>query len=277
MAKELAHRGMSIIVVGRNADKLARTKAILEEEPNVGQVETVRIDLSVSSPENFDSIRRKIDPDNRDIGILINNAGTCPLKFHHILNYDLKFLTNLVNLNCIAPVSMTCMIMPAMVRRGKGLVINVSSLMGCIPSPYMSTYGPSKAFLESFTRQLQYEYSSHPMDIILLTPGPVKTHLWIASSKGRCLKTSVFTHDFVPSAQEYANTAINAISAGVQTYSGVVVHGLALWSSKLIYHWGLVEVAYRIVCRVNPPRWELLPFPKRKFKFKFMPTKLSWH
>lgn len=218
MARELARRGMSIIVIDWDAQKLATTRAILEREANVGQVETIQADLSDSSIENFDNIRSLIKPD-RDIGVLINNVGMLHRKMGKFTQFEMEELTTMVNLNAMCMLHLTRMIMPGMIRRTRGLVLNAASHAALVPMPYMSLYGPTKSFVASFTRQLQMEYSSHPIDIVLLTPGPVLTGL---ADPTKQMSTSFL----IPDPAVFAKSAINALSARVHTYSGLMRHGL---------------------------------------------------
>lgn len=242
MAKDLAGRGHSIVVIGRNKEKLAKTKFALEQVPNVGEVKTVKIDLSDPSPQNFERIRREIDPDNRDVGVLINNAGTYTTTCNRFGNFDMEVIRNTVNVNVMATLYLTKMILPGMLKRKRGLILNVSSMFGSIAAPYHHVYGPTKAFINSFTRSLQMEYSSYPIDIINLTPGYVYTNMLTAVA-GDKMKPSILT----PRPDVYARTALNAVTTRIKLISGTIVHGighkLALISDSL----GLVHLGLKIV------------------------------
>lgn len=246
------------MVIARNEEKLAATKASLEEEPNVGEVVTIKIDLSDSSLENFDKIREQLDAENRNIGILINNAGTFPEKFQRYNKFDLDFTRRIVNLNVLATLYLTKMIMPGMVARGKGLVVNVSSILGSVPTPYMSVYGATKSFVDAFSRQLQIEYSDHPIDIINLTPGAVYTKLFVATS------TMPKATPFNPTPDDYAKSALNAIATGIASISGTFVHAVTLEMSKCFDKLGLIPIMFKINLKMNARDYQLSPVPKRK-------------
>lgn len=258
MAKELAKRGHSLIIIGRNAEKLARTKNSLEEEANVGEVVTVKIDLSDSSLENFERIRGQIDPDHREIGILINNAGTFPATFKRFNNFDMEQLLNLVNVNVLATLHLTRMIMPGMLDRQKGLILNVSSILGKLPGLYMSAYGPTKSFMDSLTNQLQLEYASHPIDIINLTPGAVHTKLFIDTA------TMPKPTSFNPSPDDYARSAINAVSTRISSIAGTLTHELFFILAKTINWRWLIPILTKINLYLNARSYSLSPVMKRK-------------
>lgn len=221
MACELAKRGHSIVVIGRNYVKLNAAREKLEGEKNVGDVVTIKIDLSDSSVENFEDIRSKLDPDNRDIGILINSAGVCPEEMKHFHRYDMRYLANMVNVNVIALVYITRMILPGMLERRRGLVMNISSVLSAGPSPYVCLYGPTKTLVSIFSRQLEIEYSSHPVDIVCVNPGPVITKM-LRGTGMQLVKPGLIER--FP--DEYARSVINAISVRPSSLSGFPVHGI---------------------------------------------------
>lgn len=258
MAKELAKRGHSIIVIGRNEEKLARVKSELEEELCVGEVVTVKIDLSDSSEENFERIKSQIDFDNRDIGILINNAGYFPSELKRFAKFELDEIRSIVNLNILAVLYLTKMALPGMVARGKGLILNVSSTLSFFTGPYINVYGATKTFMNRFSEQLQDEYSSHPVDIINLTPGSVHTKLFTDVSKFS-KPTMLF-----PTPDEYARTTLNAVSTGISQISGTAIHGFTIRVIEFFHIFNLVTPLYKLAFRLTARNVKLSPVIKRK-------------
>lgn len=215
MARELARRGHSIVVMGRNTEKLASTKRSLEGEPNVGEVMTVCLDLSEASPADYERIKNEIDPDNRDIGILINNAGVGPIDINTFENQDLNYMHKAINITIFSTLYLTNMITPGMMKRRRGLIVNVTSIFGLIEQTlYMGVYGPIKHFLGCLGRQLflENEHLSRPIDVITLCPGPVPTKL---------LREHCKDGFFHVSAESYARSAINALSTKIDSMVGV--------------------------------------------------------
>lgn len=246
MAKELAKRGHSIVVIGRNDEKLAKTKALLEAEPNVGHVLTLKIDLSDSSPQNYERVRLALDPDNRDIGVLVNNAGVASPKVALYSNHNMEEILDSVNVNVVASLYFARMILPGMLKRKRGLVLNVSSTLGSLPFGYMHVYAATKAFIDSFSRALQMEYSTYPIDIICLTPGAVHTKLF----------TSLATQEpkpnlIHPTPDDYARSALNAASTRIKFISGTIVHGISRKVAVLIYNLGLLQLLTKLTFRMQ--------------------------
>lgn len=239
MAKELAQRGHSIIIVGRNEEKLARSKTALEAEPNVGEVVTIKIDLADSSLANYERIKGQIDADNRDIGILINNAGTFPGEFKPFTSYPMQDSSDLVNVNILATVYFTRLILPSFLRRKKGLLVNVSSIISYTPVGYNNAYGPTKSFVNAFSEMLYNELSSTPIDVVNLTPGGVHTKLLTAAT---VLQKAGLIN---PSPEDYARSAINAIATPILFTSGTMIHGIFCKMTILLRTLGLDFYAFK--------------------------------
>ena len=172
-ARQLAEQGMSLIIIARNDEKLARTKASLEKIANVGEVVTIKKDFSDSSLESYEKLRKKLDLENREIGVLVNNVGYYFLEWMRFCRAEKSELKAMVDVNILSMVMMTRAILPSMAERGNGLVVNVSSMFGAHAGPYIGVYSPTKAFVDSFSKQLQFEYRNHGPKIVNLTTGPV--------------------------------------------------------------------------------------------------------
>lgn len=219
IAKELAKRGHSIIIVSRNEDKLTKTKIELDQVSNVGQTLTIQADLSDSSAENYNRIKSLIDADNRDIGILVNNVGiatTTMQRFHHFDDDDLR---TIVNINILATVLFTRMIIPGMLKRRRGLIINLSSIFGYLRIPHIHLYPATKSFISAFSGVLNVEFANDPIDIVDLTPGPVETKMTTSLSNN-------IMHRFFDNADKFARSTLNAASAGYSSYSGLFMQDI---------------------------------------------------
>lgn len=220
-AKNLARRGFSIIVVGRNKNKLAKTKSDLENEQNVGQILTLKIDLSDSSEKNYEQVKNIIVSDNMDIGILINNAGMAPDLIGPFHKQAENLDRELTNVNVLSTVLFTRMVLPGMLKRERGLIVNISSVMGLYEPANLHNYPNSKAFINSFSSTLRLEYRSTPIHIVNLTPGFISTKLTTAFCKREIV---VNPNTLVPSPDDWTKTVLNAIPTGITDFSGCLTH-----------------------------------------------------
>jgi short-subunit dehydrogenase len=101
--------------------------------------------------------------------------------------------------------------------------------------PYMSVYAPTKAFVDSFTRQLQMEYRSQPIDIVLVKPGPVKTGIMEYTED-----LEVSWYNAAP--ETFARSVLNSVSSGIDTSSGTMAHALLSSMIVAIYNLGLMPL-----------------------------------
>ncbi|MDX6740636.1 SDR family oxidoreductase [Actinocorallia sp. A-T 12471] len=169
-AAQLAARGHDLVLVARSADRLA---AVAER---LTAVHGVRADVVVQDLAEPDAARRVADR-LADLGLqvdlLVNNAGfgTCG-RFEEIpgeRDHDQLMV------NVVALVDLTHALLPGMLERGRGAVVNVASNAAFQPSPYFAVYGAAKAFVLNFGLALRQEYRKRGIRVLTLCPGPVET------------------------------------------------------------------------------------------------------
>lgn len=94
-----------------------------------------------------------------DVGVLVNNVGMGykhPLYFHEFAAAadvdDSECVDKLIACNCMAVTRMTAIVLPKMVKKKKGVIVNVASISGRVPSPLLAVYSASKAYVNFFSR-----------------------------------------------------------------------------------------------------------------------------
>ena len=168
LATELARRGHSLIIVARRADVLADLKTRLETEFAV-EVEVRACDLA--DPEARQTLLDELA--GREISILCNNAGIA--TFGPIASLDPQYEKHQVQVNAVACHDLVLAVLPGMVSRNTGAILNVGSAAGNMPIPNNATYAASKAFLNTFSESLRGELKGSGINVTLLAPGPVRT------------------------------------------------------------------------------------------------------
>ncbi|XP_054156031.1 inactive hydroxysteroid dehydrogenase-like protein 1 [Oppia nitens] len=215
-ARALAGRGFSLILVGRNESKLAVVKQELLART---QVVTIVADLNSDDPELYDRIAGEIDGLNRDIGILVNNAGVMYDSPNRFMDQPVDKVWQHIRVNIAAVLMMTRTVLPGMIRRRRGLVINMSSIAAYKPLPLMGVYSASKVFVEWFSKTLEIEYKSYNIDVQTLTPSYIATKMTEFSDLLQ--KPSIM----FPSAETFAANAIATIGRTSHT-TGYWCHSL---------------------------------------------------
>lgn len=179
LCAELARDHGVLALVGRSQAKLDELAKNLAE----------RFDVSVrtfaahfAQPGAVDVLVAQVRAANLQVETLVNNAG---------FGYDAPFAESslerqraLVQTNGMALMELCHAFAPGMAARGHGGILNVASVAGFVPGPYMSTYYASKAFVQSFSSALHMELRPHGVHVTALCPGPVRTPFWDDADAG---------------------------------------------------------------------------------------------
>uniref|UniRef100_A0A1I7YYS1 Estradiol 17-beta-dehydrogenase 12 n=1 Tax=Steinernema glaseri TaxID=37863 RepID=A0A1I7YYS1_9BILA len=150
---ELANtRGVrKFYLLGRNPAKLEKVKKELVEKFNC-EVKTSVFDFEKDDVETLPEELKTLD-----VGILINCAGIGPAQVADFSELPNNLPTSIYKVNLLTPTKMIELILPGMIKRDLGIVVNVSSMTCWRPLPYMSTYPASKAAVSFFSDTLAYE------------------------------------------------------------------------------------------------------------------------
>ncbi|CAB1331718.1 unnamed protein product [Coregonus sp. 'balchen'] len=138
-AEELARKGFAMMLISRSQDKLDDVARQLEEQYKV-ETRTIAVDFGLLD------IYPKVEAGlaGLEIGVLVNNVGISypyPEYFLHIPDLD-NFITNMINVNMTSVCQMTRLVLPRMVQRSKGVVLNISSASGMYPVPLLTSVLP---------------------------------------------------------------------------------------------------------------------------------------
>ena len=172
-ARELAGRKTDLILVARSEDKLQQLATELQEQHGI-KAEAIAQDLTepAAGTKLFESVTQK----GSTVDLLINNAGFG--DYGIFVDRDLQRQLDMVQLNIKVLVELTYLFLNQMRERSSGSIINVSSIGGFQPIPYMSVYAASKAFVLSFTEALRAENQNTGVTFQALCPGPTESNFF---------------------------------------------------------------------------------------------------
>ncbi len=167
LAREFARGGYDLILSARNQQKLDEVAA---EMTSLGaKAEVVIADLA--RPEAPVELAEKLA--GRPIDVLVNNAGFGAIgRFDAI---ELSVQLEMIQVNVTALVHLTHLLLPPMIARGSGGILNVASTAAFQAGPFMAIYYASKAFVLSFSEALAEEYGKAGLRVSALCPGPTRT------------------------------------------------------------------------------------------------------
>jgi short-subunit dehydrogenase len=179
-ANQLAARGAKLILVARRKDRLKQVADAIALKHKV-EVTVIVADLSeVGAAENlFKSLERK----KLSVDVLINNAGFG--TFGHFKNEDIDKISEEIRLNVLTLVELSRLALPRMLKKKRGVILNVASTAAYQSIPYMAVYAATKAFVLSFTEALWGELDGTGVTAMALSPGGTKTEFFEVASNGK--------------------------------------------------------------------------------------------
>lgn len=163
IARKFAENGHKVIATGRRKQRLDELAA--EIGPNL-----LPLQMDVTDKKSIESALASLPPDWQEIDVLVNNAGLA-LGVEPAQKASLEDWETMIATNCKGLVTMTHMLLPAMVARGSGTVINLGSTAGAYPYPGGNVYGATKAFVDQFTINLRADLVGTGVRATNIAPG----------------------------------------------------------------------------------------------------------
>jgi NAD(P)-dependent dehydrogenase (short-subunit alcohol dehydrogenase family) len=169
-ANKLAGLGIHVVVVGRSVERGEKTVA--EIRAAGGKADFISSDLRDASSARG-AAKKAIELGNGRVDILINNAGIFP--FGPTDKTKEEEFDRVYSLNVKAPYFLVAELAPLMAARGKGAIVNVSTMVAEFGMSGMSLYGSSKAAINLLTKSCAAEYGSRGVRVNVVSPGPTRT------------------------------------------------------------------------------------------------------
>lgn len=202
IARELSRRGHHVTLVARSADKLE------DLAKELGNAEVVAMDLA-------DRAVRATLPDRvggRAVDILVNNAGLSTMGA--ISTSDPEAEMNMIEVDVVAVADLCSRILPGMVERGRGAILNVASTAAFQPLPGQAGYGAGKAFVLSYTQSLAGELRGSGVTATTLCPGPVHTGFGERAGFSKKDAEAALPKVMWVSAKDVAKSAVDGMAKG---------------------------------------------------------------
>jgi uncharacterized protein len=243
LAKQLAARGLGVTLVARREDRL---KAIAEElAASTGvRAEVVAADLTDEAARS--SILDTLADRGLTVDVLVNNAGLSTTG--PVASSDAAAELRMIRTDVEAIVHLCSLVVPGMVERGRGAVLNVASTAAFQPLPGQAGYAGSKAFVLSYTRALAQELHGTGVTATTLCPGPVETEFAETAGFSEEEASGSLPRIMWVSAADVAKAAVHGMDRG----HPVVIPGLANRVGAAFAHLTPRRLLLPILARQHP-------------------------
>ncbi|WP_127532629.1 SDR family NAD(P)-dependent oxidoreductase [Paenibacillus kobensis] len=167
-ASKLAERGANVVVTGRNMSKL---KAAVDALPGEKSFRLYSLDVTdaEATAETLERIWREMN----GIDVLVNNAGFG--YFEKFVDAPIAHFEQMMDTNYMGAVRCTKAVLPHMLRRGSGQIVNIASIAGKLGTPKSTGYAASKHAMLGFTNALRQELRGTGIIVSAVNPGPFET------------------------------------------------------------------------------------------------------
>lgn len=227
-AYEAAKRGAIVVVCARHLDQLeivAKRCLILSGRP------AFAYQLDVGDPDKIDSVLATINHEVGSVDVLVNAAGFGDMQA--AVAENLPTMDKMVRVNLLALMYLSRCVAKEMMAKGRGVIINVGSIAGKIPTPNSSVYSATKAGVINYDNVLRMELYDYGIQVITVNPGPVATHFFDqADPKGTYmahLPSALVLHPAVVARRIWNSVGYPVREINIPRYFSVVALGYQLF------------------------------------------------
>jgi short-subunit dehydrogenase len=242
LARVFAKHGFDMILVARRESELEALAERCRKEQGV-RVDVLPMDLL--APDASAKLIQQIEDCGLEVDILVNNAGL--MDMGGFADIGVERHEDLLQLNIVVLTSLTRRLLPAMIERGHGRILNVASTSAFLPVPSMAVYAASKAFVLSLSESLLEELKETGVTVTALCPGVTKTDMYDRAKEQHAMLRNV-PELLLSDAEDVAREGYEACMAG----RAVAVPGLpdkVLSSAAQLYPRWLVRSVAGLVGR----------------------------
>jgi short-subunit dehydrogenase len=216
LARRFSAHDFDLIVVARRATEL---EALAKECREKHDTEVHVFPMDLLAPNASAELLQQIEEADLAVDVLVNNAGL--MDMGDFVEIDVETHEHLIQLNIAVLTSLTRRLLPAMVARGEGRILNLASTSSFQPVPTMALYAASKAFVLSLSEALAEELKGSGVTVTALCPGVTKTDMFDRAQAQQATARAV-PEIFLSEAADVAREGYEGCMAG----RSVVIPGL---------------------------------------------------
>lgn len=169
IAAHLVREGARVVIADIEEDRAEKACQVIGKNASF-------IHMDVTDKESVETGVRRVTEELGRIDILVNNAGVS--RRVTLLSMEPDEWNHVFKVNTYGPYLTTRAVLPQMIKREKGKIVNIAAMVGKKPMPTYAHYSASKAALIAFTKAVALEYAQYGLNINCVCPGAVATKLW---------------------------------------------------------------------------------------------------
>ncbi|ACD82143.1 SDR family NAD(P)-dependent oxidoreductase [Candidatus Methylacidiphilum infernorum] len=213
-ARQLSLEVSQLLITSRRADRLqALSKEIQAKSP---QIKVFWFPADLSCQKGREILCDWLTAERLEIDILINNAGCGDYGLFEESRFDR--IRSLLELNVISLTYLTRFVLPQMIRKKRGIIINIGSIVGRKPLPTCAAYSGSKSYVHAFSEALRLEIEGSGVTLTVIAPGPLHTEFFYSASRNDSEEKPFVPPFMWVSLEKVVNESLAAAKAGKAFY-----------------------------------------------------------
>jgi uncharacterized protein len=237
-ARHLAADGAELVLTARRAEALEALASELRQRHGVA---VTVLPLDLGAPSAPEALVAELARRGLEIQVLVNNAGFG--LFGPYLAIDATREREMMALDVLVPLALTRLLGGQMVKRGRGWVLQVSSIGGYQPSPLYATYGAAKAFILSWGEALNYEWRGTGVRVTVLSPGVTATSFLEVSGQ----RPTAYQRLVMMDSPTVTRAGLDALARGRGSVLPGLLNKLTVFSNRLMPRAWLPALAHRLM------------------------------
>ncbi|MBV9757564.1 MAG: SDR family oxidoreductase [Alphaproteobacteria bacterium] len=203
-ADRLAKRGYDLLLVARDRERLGALADRLQRDAGIA-ADVAPADLTDHA--DLAAVEARLRSDQH-ITMLVNNAGSAVAGA--FVDADIDRVETMIRLNVVAPTRLASAVLPGMIARRRGVIVNIASVLALAPERFSGTYSGTKAYMLNLSQSLQHELAGTGVHVQAVLPGATRTEIW--SRSGADLAS--LPAEMVMDADELVDAALLALDRG---------------------------------------------------------------
>jgi short-subunit dehydrogenase len=226
-AKLFARDGKNVVVLARSRDKLEGLKRDLEKEHGTKVMVLVK---DLSDPKAPQDVFSELEKAGINVDVLVNNAGYN--VYGKFQDTDWQREADMVQVNVLALTLLTKLFLKKMLEKKAGKILNISSTVGYMPSPWSSVYGGTKHYVLGFSNAIAHELKGTGVSVTCFCPGNTKTLFFERAGAEGCKadKRGIMQMDAATAARH----AYRALQKGKTTATAGLLMSLGMFAVRLM-------------------------------------------